>query len=403
MKILMLFPYAPLPPPHDLGGTKRNLPFLLENLKRHDVAVIAYGKRRQEDALRTYLGDRCREISFVDTGRKRWQNGVEQIFLLLTGRSPFRQFFRQAMQDRIDAYCASHPVDLIHCCTQLLGCFTFPAGVTVVTDTHEVTFDLFRRFYQSTRRPLKRLWYYLQYRFGKPEEIRLCNRFDALVATTERDAEVFRAVCPAQEIHVVGNGVDPGFLEELPDPVVPASLVFTGKMSYFPNHQGILWFLDEVFPLILRRRPDSRITVVGISPGKELLARASERVAVTGFVEDVRPYIARAEVFVIPLLVGGGIRGKALEAMAMRKAIVSTRIGCEGIDLVHDRSALFADDPAGFARAVVGLFDDRALRERLGACARETVEKEYNWSAQGEKLSRVYARAAERRRGRTNA
>jgi glycosyltransferase involved in cell wall biosynthesis len=121
-----------------------------------------------------------------------------------------------------------------------------------------------------------------------------------------------------------------------------------------------------------------------------LLRRASENVVVTGFVQDVRPYIARSEVYIIPLLIGGGIRGKALEAMAMRKPIVTTSIGCEGINLKHEDSALFADTPEEFAASVLRLFNDQPLRTKLGEKAHENVITGYNWKTKGEELERVY-------------
>jgi len=138
--------------------------------------------------------------------------------------------------------------------------------------------------------------------------------------------------------------------------------------------------------VILGLEPQARICVVGKSPTRQLRARASENVIVTGFVEDVRPYMGRAQVFVIPLLAGGGIRGKALEAMAMKRPIVTTTIGVEGIHLRHEHSALFADTPDAFAKAVVRLFRDPGLRERLAENAFATAQSSYNWEAKGKEL-----------------
>jgi glycosyltransferase involved in cell wall biosynthesis len=149
-------------------------------------------------------------------------------------------------------------------------------------------------------------------------------------------------------------------------------------------------FLDNIFPLILRQEPRAKVTVVGKNPSRSLLSRASANVIVTGFVEDVRPYMARAQVYIIPLLSGGGIRGKALEAMAMRKPIVTTSRGCEGIHLKDGESALFADTPEEFARAVLRLFGDAKLRERIADNAYATVVAKYNWEEKGEELNRVY-------------
>ena len=168
------------------------------------------------------------------------------------------------------------------------------------------------------------------------------------------------------------------------------TMVFVGLMSYLPNTHGILYFLDEIFPLILERAPDARILIVGAYPPKKLQRRASNNAIVTGWVDDVRPYFARGQVFVIPLLIGGGIRGKALEAMAMRRPIVTTTLGCEGINLKHEESALFADTPKDFADAVVRLFNEPGLRNRLTDKAYQNVVEGYSWESNGLAFESVY-------------
>ena len=397
MRILMMFPYAPLPPPNDLGGTKRNLPFLQENLKRHHVTVLSFGTPDEEQIFRQAFGRVCQEIVFVDRKRPRILNAIEQFWLLATGRSSFRQMYRREMQKRLDDLTAKGSFDIIHCCTQLLGFFRFPSNVPVVSDTHEVTYHLLWRTYKNTRDPFFKLLTYLKYRFGKQEEIEVSGKFDALIATTDRDYEIFRHDLPDQKIVVVNNGVNASFFEQQLVATEPGSLVFTGLMTHYPNEHGILFFLDEVFPHIHTSNPKTRLYVVGAKPSKKILARSSEYVIVTGFVEDVRPYMAKGEIYIIPLLIGGGIRGKALEAMAMKKPIVTTTIGCEGIKLVHEYSALFADSPEDFASAILRLQKETQLRNTLSDAAYRTVTEEYNWNNKGMELDRAYGKVLESR------
>lgn len=390
MKILMLFQYAPLPPPLDLAGTKRNLPFLRENLKRHEVSVLSYGTLEDKKKFDQSIGKFCKHVVFVDANRPFIIKRLMQLWLLVTGRSTFGQFYRRKMQRQLDELISLEKFDLVHCCTQFFGYFRFPEELRVISDTHEITYDLMRRTYKQTKKMTKKLFGFVQYKLGKREELRLCRKFDAIIATTKRDEEVFRTHLPNQKIFVVQNGVDASFLERQDVEPEQRTMVFTGMMRYYPNNHGILFFLDEIFPRILAQASDSRLYVVGAHPTSELLKRSSEQVIVTGFVEDVRPYMARGVVFIIPLWIGGGIRGKALEAMAMRKPIVTTSIGCEGINLKHEDSALFADTPQEFAASVVRLFNDQALRTRLGEKAHENVITGYNWKTKGEELERVY-------------
>ncbi len=389
MKILMIFPYAPLPPPLDLAGTKRNLPFLLELAKYHEVSVLAYGTPEEGQLFQNSYGGLCRDVRFVNRKRPRIFSAVQMLWLLGTGRSSFRMLYRRAMQRAIYEMAARGQVDLIHCCVHMFGYFSFPPEIPVTSDTHEVKYDLLRRTAEHTRSRVRKLWLTLQWRFGRREEIGLCRKFDLLLTTTKRDLQVFRKNLPKQNMAVVQNGAGNSFFENLGFEAKPFVMVFTGLFSHLPNSDGITHFLDHIFPKILELESQACIYVVGKSPTRALRARASKKVIVTGFVEDVRPYIARAQVFVIPLLAGGGIRGKALEAMAMKRPIVTTTIGVEGIDLRHEHSALFADAPDAFAKAVVSLFRDAGLRERLADNAFATVQRSYNWEAKGKELDEL--------------
>jgi polysaccharide biosynthesis protein PslH len=387
---LMVFPYAPLPPPLDLGGMKRNMPFMLQNALRHRVSVLAYGTADEEASFRAAYGSQLDRIRFIDRPRPRILNKLQGMWYLLTGRSHYRLILSDEMQRSIDEFAGNGHADIIHTCTQMLGYFRFPENVPVVTDTHEVEYDLAERTYRNARSFSGKVLAYLTFAMGKKEEIENCGKFDALISTTERDAVIFRRDNPSLRVEVIQNGVDPRFFERLPETQVGGRLVFTGLMSFFPNDDGARWFVDEIFPIILRSVPHATLTIVGKDPGPDVLARASEKVTVTGFVDDVRPYMARGDVFVIPLRVGGGIRGKALEAMGAGIPIVTTTIGCEGIHLRDGESALFADTPETFAAAVVRLINDRPLHDAVVANATATVRKLYDWNAKGEALDALY-------------
>jgi polysaccharide biosynthesis protein PslH len=383
MNVLMLFPYAPLPPPLDLAGTKRNLPFFLELVKYHEVSVLSYGTPEQERMFRENYGSLCAQSRFVNRKRPRIINAFELLWLLVRGRSSLRRIYRAAMQRAIDEMTAAQQYDIIHCCIHMLGFFRFPPGIPVSTDTHDVVYDQKHRMAKTTRNLFWKALTYLEYKFGKAEELSLCRKFDLLIAVTERDRAIFKQDLPSQDIVTIENGVSSPFFEAFKIEPEPFTMVFTGLFTHLPNTGAMLYFLDEIFPLILKEEPGARVYVVGKSPPRTLRARASDRVIVTGFVNDVRPYMARSQVFIIPLLAGGGIRGKALEAMAMRRPIVTTALGVEGIHLVNEESALFADTPSEFAQAVVRLFRNPSMRDRMAERAFATVVKEHNWETKG--------------------
>jgi glycosyltransferase involved in cell wall biosynthesis len=162
-------------------------------------------------------------------------------------------------------------------------------------------------------------------------------------------------------------------------------------MNYGPNSDGVLWFYNAVLPLIRRQTPDLQFWVVGSNP-PPAIAELNEdpNVMVTGFVEDVRPYLADGAVIVVPLRLGSGTRLKILDAWAMEKAIVSTRLGAEGLQATHGEDILLADEPDRFAECVLSLLVDGEKRSRLGKAGRRLAESTYGWSAIAPKLDQVY-------------
>ena len=165
--------------------------------------------------------------------------------------------------------------------------------------------------------------------------------------------------------------------------------MFTGSMDWLANEDGIVYFMDKVLPIIRQHVSDAKLWVVGRRPSSRLerLAKNISGVRLTGTVADIRPYMAKASVYVVPLLVGGGTRLKIFEAMAMGKAIVSTSIGAEGLPVAPGENILLADTAEDFARQVVALLRSQARREDLGRLARQLVERNYSWNSVGSDLS----------------
>lgn len=392
LNILMVFHACPNPPPFDLGPSKRNFPFFEENIKRHKVTVLSLGSPEEEKRFRSQFADKCVSIVFVNNRGAKVSRLASRLWYLIRGFSQTRAtVYRRKMQKALDALVKHNNYDVIHSSSVILGYYDFPRNIPTIGDTHNVEHDLLKRTYRGAKGPLKKLYWYMEYRRLKKEEPRNCLRFDAILATTERDAEIWRKTVPGIDVTVVQNGVDRRFLTPVEN-VEPEkdNIVFVGLMSYYPNRHGILYFIDEILPLILRERPNAKLHIVGARPMKDVLAHSSENIIITGYVDDVRPYMAKGSVFVIPLLIGGGIRGKALEAMAMKRPIVSTTIGVEGIKLAKDKSVLIADTPEEFSAAVVRILSDPEIGKRLSEEAYESVIQYYDWSAKGDELYDVY-------------
>lgn len=213
-------------------------------------------------------------------------------------------------------------------------------------------------------------------------ERRAAQACAACLAVSQRDADAVRMLLGIAAVHVVPNGVDTTFFTPSVIDTEPGSLVFTGRMGYEPNADAVCYFAREIMPLIRAQAAGARLRVVGAAPPPHVSALASESVVIHGEVEDVRPFLARADVVVAPIRAGGGTRLKVLEAAAAGKAIVSTSLGVEGLALENGRDVVVADDPEPFAEAVVGLLSDAGRRAALGAAARRAASR-YDWRAIG--------------------
>ncbi len=233
-------------------------------------------------------------------------------------------------------------------------------------------------------------------------EPRVAARFDRVLMTGAPDAECLQQLASAQNlalpIEVVPNGVDLEYFRPARDAQpVEASLVLSGKMSYAANHDAALYFATEIFPLVRRACRSASLTLVGSGPGAALtaLARPDSGITVTGRVDDLRPYLARAAVAVCPLRIGVGIQNKALEAMAMGRPVVTTPLAARAFGKDADGSALcVAETPAQFAQQIVALFSDPQGAAQIGQNARAYVEAHHDWRRAARRLGDIYQAVA---------
>jgi glycosyltransferase involved in cell wall biosynthesis len=263
-------------------------------------------------------------------------------------------------------------------------------GTRFVLDEHNIEFDIVRRTAEADVGLERKLYSAVNWRKLKREEQGAWRRFDGVTVTSARDAQMLHELNPETRVAVIPNGVD---VERfVPPSAAPDadSLLFFGAVNYHPNFDGITHFIDHVFPKILKQRPTTKLWIVGPAPD-EIIARKNQNIEVTGFVDQVEPYIDQAAVVVVPLRIGGGTRLKIVEAMAKAKGIVSTHIGAEGIDVVHEKHALLADSDEDFAEQTLRLLRDGALARSLGAQARELAEQSYAWPSLAGRLEQFYA------------
>jgi len=296
----------------------------------------------------------------------------------------------------------------------------FPS-LPAVVDEHNVEYRILERCYDVEKKFLKKMVYANQARKMKSFEKNRLKEYSACCAVSADDRKILEDLTEGKiPVFEVPNGVDTEFFktefrvqssefgssethkknrtQELLTPNSELSLVFTGSMDWLPNEDAVLYFCQEVLPLVWQTSPQVKFYVVGKAPSQAIknFAHKDKRIIVTGRVDDVRPIMAQAKIFVVPIRVGGGTRLKILEAMSMEKAIVSTTIGAEGIAYTAGKNILLADTPQAFAQTILKLLPDINLIHKLGQEGRRLVLNQYDWNIIGQRLLKIYEEIREK-------
>lgn len=298
-----------------------------------------------------------------------------------------------AMREAIRSAVRERKVDLV-VCDFLTPSVNVPSnlGVPTLLFQHNVEAAIWERHASVAKHPVTRAYMREQWRRMRAFERQECRRFDHVIAVSDADRETFATDYGVSAVSSVPTGVDTEFFR--PSGKVarrPREIVFTGSMDWMPNEDGLVWFAGEILPLVRAQLPDVTLAVVGRNPTARIRALSAgvPGVEVTGTVPDIRPYLERAAVVVVPLRVGGGTRLKIYEAMAMERAIVSTTIGAEGLPVSDGTDIRIAADPVAFADALVQLLRDPDAAARIGAAAAAMVRDRFGWTRAAERFAEV--------------
>lgn len=405
MKILFLSQIVPYPP-HG-GVLQRGYNIVREIAKEHEVHLLAYihpeilTDQTMIDESRRVLESMCTSVHYFDLWPKK--SKLHKLLALSIGTvypGPFSALahtsaaYRKCMQKLL----TEHDFDVVHYDTIGLARYLkYAPKVPSVLTHHNIESNLMERRSKVERTAFGRWYVARQARLLRDYEASQSPKFDVNVMMSSTDEKDLLAMAPAVRTAIVPNGVDIEYFKPL-EAVVEPAIIYTGGMNMFANEDAVMYMLRDMWSEIKAAVPDVKFYVIGQDPTREILdiSKQDASVIVTGFVDDIRPYVAKSAVYVVPIRVGGGTRLKVLDALAQGKAIVSTSVGCEGIEVTNGLDICIEDDSKGFIRRTVELLKSRDRREELGKSARRLAVERYSWAGIGQVLDGVYEEVGKR-------
>lgn len=400
----ILFLTQVLPYPLDAGPKVRAYHMLRHLASRHDVTLVSFVRPDDRQEYVDHLAGLCSAVHTVPIHRSAVHNVRAGLQGLLTGLPiVIARDEMPEMTALLHRLVRERRFDAIQADQLSMAWWSRVAAregeqvghrPATVLDEHNAIYLLTERMAAAERNLVRRLIMRREAAAFRRYEAAMVRAHDAVLTVTHEDAAALQQLVPGSHFTVVPICVDPETVASVPRvPGGPPTILHLGTMFWPPNVEGVLWFAREVLPIVRRSVPDARFVVVGKNPPPEVQTLASAPgIEVTGYVADPRPYLGAADVFVVPLHAGGGMRVKILDAWLWGLPIVSTRIGAEGIAVRNGENIFLAEDPADFGRAVASLLGDRVLNARLRSAGRAWVERTYSWQAVYRQVDEVYAR-----------
>jgi len=391
MKLLWVKAGGLLPP--DMGGKIRSYNILKQLARRHEITLFTFYQEHPGDQHPGGKGifAKLAAVPLPLPPRRSPGEYFRAARIMAAGRPvTIGKFLYPEVRRRYAELLASDAFDVIVCDFLVPGSLMhWRTPPPTILFTHNVEAQIWERHARIAADPFMKAACWLEARALARTERRYVESADHVLTVSDNDRAFFLRYIPPSRISVIPTGVDTEYFTPSPGPEQPDTAVFTGTMDWMPNEDAVLYFTGRILPLIRRDVPGAAFWVVGRRPPKRVEALASDRVMVTGAVDDIRPYLGKAAVCVVPLRSGSGTRIKIFEAMAMGKAVVSTTLGAEGLPVRHGENIILADDPADFAGQVVQLLRDPQRRAQLGQAARRLVEESYGWAAVAAKFEQV--------------
>jgi glycosyltransferase involved in cell wall biosynthesis len=370
--------------PVDTGGKIRSFNILRHLARNHQVTLLSYYGGDRDPDYETAIAKQLPGAQTIHTAAPegRFAQSIDYI-LRLPSAAPYavKKFTHPKVRDEVARRLKDGSAE-VAVCDFLSASLNFPEAspTPVVLFQHNVETMLWRRMAETEKSPLRKMSYRIEARKMESYETRTLRRFRHVIAVSDHDRKEMLVLARGCMITVVPTGVDTEQYQPAPSITGgPPRIVFTGSMDWEPNIDAVEYFCRDIFPSVLAQFPDARFQIVGRNPYPRVKKLVSASVEVTGTVPSVAEYLRNATLVIVPLRIGGGTRLKIFEAMAMKKALVSTSIGAEGLDVTSGKDCLLADDAQSFAAAILAVLRDPELRRSYEDNAAALAAR-YDWS-----------------------
>jgi len=405
MKILLISHILPYPPKG--GCPQRNFNLLKECSSGNEIDLLAFYRQshqQNEEELNKAISEMkryCRNVEVFPIAAER-NKLIWYLLLLFNLFSPLPYsvwlYRSKKMKVAIKRYIEKYNYDVLEFGEIGLAKYAENLdGYAKILIHHNVESQLLYRRAQFGGNILSKIYLRIQAAKLRNFEKNTAHLFEFHTTVSADDKKTLLNISPHANIVVIPNGVDVDYFSSTNDPMDDNSIIYVGGVNWFPNYDAVMYFIKDIFPMVKKVLPGIRFHHVGYQVDDKLrkIAGESEDIVVHGFVDDVRPLITGAAVFIVPLRIGGGTRLKIVDALSMGKAIVSTSIGCEGINVADGENIAIADNPKDFAARIIELITDRDKRVKLMNNARKAAVDQYSWKSIAPKLMEAYRKSVD--------
>ncbi|MFH1612322.1 MAG: glycosyltransferase family 4 protein [bacterium] len=396
----ILFFTSELPYPL-ITGSKIKTFNLIKNLSsKHKIILLSFASEKEKDVI-VYLKKWCIDVKIILIPLIKINLIYRIIRFISFSPEVIRKYMSKEAKETFLNILNNYKIDLIHFDAIYVSNYIKYAK-NIPTVLHQNNIESLNYLSVIKKRKiskLKKIRLFFEYYKYKKYEFNICKKFNCCLMVSLEEKEILKKNCSKVKTDLLLNGVDSDYFKPMETKIEPFSLVFTGTMYYEPNIDAMEYFCQNIFPLLKEKIPLVKLYIVGQKPPQKIINFGKdENIIVTGFVEDIREYIAQSCIYIVPVRTGGGTKTKILEAWSMEKPIISTLFGAMGLNYISNENIIIADTSLEFVDKIIMLFENENMRIELGKKGRETIEKKYDYKLISENLDKIYHKIIENKK-----